>query len=89
MTNIMGTNVGNFSMKADETLDCYGLMCPMPIFKTSIKMKDVAIGKVLEVIATDEGIKKDIVSWCNTTGNELLNIKEEDGEIHVFIKRLK
>jgi TusA-related sulfurtransferase len=52
-------------------------------------MKDVAIGKVLEVIATDEGIKKDIVSWCNTTGNELLNIKEEGGEIHVFIKRLK
>jgi TusA-related sulfurtransferase len=61
----------------------------MPIFKTSIKIKDVAIGKVLEVIATDEGIKKDIVSWCNTTGNELLNIKEEDGEIRVFIKRLK
>jgi len=52
-------------------------------------MKDVAIGKVLEVIATDEGIKKDIASWCNTTGNELLEICEEDGEIHVFIKRLQ
>jgi TusA-related sulfurtransferase len=76
-------------MKADETLDCYGLMCPMPIFKTSVKMKDVEIGKVLEVIATDEGIKKDIVSWCNTTGNELLDIKEEEGEIHVFIRRLR
>ncbi|OQZ01365.1 MAG: SirA family protein [Candidatus Brocadia sp. UTAMX2] len=76
-------------MKADETLDCYGLMCPMPIFKTSVKMKDVAIGKVLEVIATDEGIKKDIASWCNTTGNELLEICEEDGEIRVFIKRLQ
>ncbi|MDG6026151.1 MAG: sulfurtransferase TusA family protein [Candidatus Brocadia sp.] len=76
-------------MKADETLDCYGLMCPMPIFKTSVKMNDVAIGKVLEVIATDEGIKKDIASWCNTTGNELLEICEEDGEIRVFIRRLK
>lgn len=76
-------------MKADETLDCYGLMCPMPIFKTAGKIKDIEIGKVLEIIATDEGIKKDIVSWCNTTGNELLGIKEEDGEIHVFIKRIK
>lgn len=76
-------------MKADETLDCYGLMCPMPIFKTSVKMNDVAIGKVLEVIATDEGIKKDVASWCNTTGNELLEICEEDGEIRVFIRRLK
>ncbi len=76
-------------MKADQTLDCYGLMCPMPIFKTSTKIKDIAIGQVLEVVATDEGIKKDIVSWCNTTGNELLGIEEDGGEIHVFIKRRK
>ncbi|MCF6157841.1 MAG: sulfurtransferase TusA family protein [wastewater metagenome] len=76
-------------MKSDETLDCYGLMCPMPIFKTANKIKDVEIGKVLEVIATDEGIKKDILSWCNTTGNELLDIKETNEEIHVFIRRLK
>lgn len=76
-------------MKADETLDCYGLMCPMPIFKTSGKIKDIDIGKVLEVIATDEGIKKDIASWCTTTGNELLGVRESDGEIHVFIRRLK
>ncbi|MDN3510217.1 MAG: sulfurtransferase TusA family protein [Candidatus Jettenia sp. CY-1] len=76
-------------MKADETLDCFGLMCPMPIFKTANRIKDIEIGKVLEIIATDEGIKKDIVSWCNTTGNELLSIEEAEGEIHVFIKRLR
>lgn len=76
-------------MKADYTLDCYGLMCPMPIFKAASKIKDIEIGKVLEVVATDEGIKKDIVSWCNTTGNELLGIEEADGEVHVFIRRLR
>ena len=76
-------------MKADCTLDCYGLMCPMPIFKTASKIKDIEIGKVLEVVATDEGIKKDIVSWCNTTGNKLLGIEEAEGEIHVFIRRLR
>ena len=76
-------------MESDETLDCYGIMCPMPIFKTANKIKEIEIGKVLEVIATDEGIKKDIVSWCNTTGNELLEFKEADGEIHVFIRRLR
>lgn len=76
-------------MKADETLDCYGLMCPMPIFKTAGKINTIGIGKVLEIVATDEGIKKDIASWCNTTGNELLGIEEDEGEIHVFIRRLK
>ncbi|MCF6148590.1 MAG: sulfurtransferase TusA family protein [Candidatus Kuenenia sp.] len=74
-------------MKADETLDCYGLMCPMPIFKTASKINEIEAGKVLEVIATDEGIKKDIVSWCNSTGNELLKIEEEEGEIHIFVKK--
>ncbi|HHT9129458.1 MAG TPA: sulfurtransferase TusA family protein [Candidatus Brocadiaceae bacterium] len=76
-------------MKADEILDCYGLMCPMPIFKTASKIKDIEIGKVLEIVATDEGIKKDIVSWCNTTGNKLLGIEEKDEEIHVFIRKLR
>ncbi len=74
-------------MESDETLDCYGLMCPMPIFKTAGKIKDVEIGKVLEVVATDEGIKKDIVSWCSTTGNELLGVEVEGEEIHVFIRK--
>ena len=45
-------------MKSDEILDCYGLMCPMPIFKTASKIKEIEVGKVLEIIATDEGIKK-------------------------------
>ena len=51
------------------------------------KIKEIEVGKVLEIIATDEGIKKDIASWCNTTGNELLTIEEADGEIRVFIRR--
>lgn len=75
-------------MKPDEILDCYGLVCPMPVFKTANKMKELKKGEILEVIATDEGIKKDIVSWCKATGNELLSIEEKDEEIHVFIRRL-
>ena len=40
-------------------------------------------------VAIDDCLKKDIVSWCNTTGNELLGIEEADGEVHVFIRRLR
>jgi len=50
-------------------------------------LKPQAPGKILEIIATDEGIKKDIVSWCNSTGNELLEINEEEGEIHLFVRK--
>ena len=34
-------------------------------------------GEVLELIATDEGIKEDMPAWCRTTGNEYLGMEEE------------
>jgi len=74
-------------MKADQTLDCFGLQCPMPIFKTAQKMKEMKSGEVLEVVADDKGIQKDMPAWCRTTGNECLAIEEKDGEFHVFVKK--
>ena len=74
-------------MKADITLDCVGLYCPMPIFKTAMKMKELKPGEVLENVADDKGIKKDMPSWCITTGNECMGIEEKNGEFHVFVKK--
>jgi tRNA 2-thiouridine synthesizing protein A len=76
-------------MKADQTLDCVGLYCPMPIYKTAMKMKELKPGEVLEIAADDKGIKKDIPAWCNSTGNEFLGMEEKDGEIHLFVKKGK
>jgi tRNA 2-thiouridine synthesizing protein A len=74
-------------MKADAQLDCTGLYCPMPIYKTAMKVKELKSGEVLEIIADDKGIKQDMPSWCRTTGNECLAIEEKDGEFHVFVKK--
>ena len=74
-------------MKADETLDCVGLYCPMPIVKTAQKIKQLKTGEVLEVIADDKGIKQDMPAWCRTTGNEFLGMEETSGEIKVYIKK--
>jgi TusA-related sulfurtransferase len=75
------------NMKADKTLDCIGLYCPMPIYKTAQKMKELQPGEVLEIIADDKGIRKDMPAWCNSTGNECLDIEEKNGEFHVFVKK--
>ncbi len=75
-------------MKADVSLDCYGLLCPMPIFKTAERIKELLPGQVLEVIATDEGIKADIRAWCQTTGNEFLGIEEADGEYRAYVRKV-
>ena len=76
-------------MKADATLDCIGLYCPMPIYNTAKKIKEMKAGQVLEVLADDEGIKEDMPAWCRTTGNELLGIEEEAGEYKAYVRKAK
>jgi tRNA 2-thiouridine synthesizing protein A len=74
-------------MKADKTLDCVGLYCPMPIVKTSEKFRELKPGEVLEVIADDKGIKQDMPAWCRATGHEFLGMEEEGSKIKVYVKK--
>ena len=74
-------------MKANQTLDCVGLYCPMPIVKTAQKIKEMKTGEVLEIVADDKGIKQDMPAWCQTTGNEFLGMEEAGGEIKVYVKK--
>ncbi len=74
-------------MKADHSLDCVGLYCPMPIIKTAAKIKELKTGEVLEVVADDKGIKQDMPAWCQSTGHECLGIEEEPGEIKVYVRK--
>ncbi len=74
-------------MKADQSLDCMGLYCPMPIVKTAQKIKELKVGEVLEVIADDKGIKLDMPAWCKSTGHQYLGAEEKDGEIRVYVKK--
>ena len=76
-------------MQADESLDCFGLMCPMPIIKTAQVVKKMKIGQVLEVVATDKGIKQDMPAWCKITGNECLAFEDKGEEIKVYVKKTK
>jgi TusA-related sulfurtransferase len=76
-------------MDADDVLDCYGLLCPMPIIETSKKIKELKTGDVLEIISTDAGIKEDMPAWCRQTGNEFLGVEQEDDVFKVYVKKVK
>ncbi|MGB9723665.1 MAG: sulfurtransferase TusA family protein [Chloroflexia bacterium] len=74
-------------IQADDTLDCVGLYCPMPIVLTAEKMARMSPGQVLEVISDDKGIRTDMPAWCESTGNEFLGIEEEGGEYRVYVRK--
>lgn len=74
-------------MKANATLDCVGLYCPMPIIQTMEKIKELEEGQVLEIIADDKGIVSDMPAWCKSTGHEFVGIEERGGEFHVYVRK--
>lgn len=74
-------------MEKNLTLDCSGLVCPMPIVKTNKTLKNMNSGEVLEVIATDKGSINDFKAWCETTGNEYINLKEDGDTLYHYIKK--
>jgi TusA-related sulfurtransferase len=76
-------------MKSDAKLDCFGLLCPMPIIQTAKKIKELRVGEVLQILSTDEGIIQDMPAWCKMTGQEYLGL-EKDGDIYrVYVRKLK
>ena len=71
-----------------QTLDCSGLCCPMPVVKTKLAMKKLEVGDVLEMISTDPGAMPDMAAWARQTNHELLDSKDEGGDIYrFFIKK--
>ena len=74
------------NITADETLDCSGLSCPMPLLKTKKHIGNMKSGQILEVISTDPGTKNDLPSFAKRTGHEFLGIKEEEGRSKLYLK---
>jgi TusA-related sulfurtransferase len=75
--------------KPVKILNYKGLPCPMPIVKISQEIPKVAIGEVLEVQTSDPGSIADFPAWAKTTGQAVLEIKQEPGLIRIFVKRQK
>lgn len=68
-------------------LDTTGLYCPEPIMLMHNKVRDMCLGQVLKVIATDPATTRDIPKFCSFLGHELIR-KLEDGETFVYFVRL-
>ncbi len=74
-------------IQADQTLDTLGLFCPIPVILASKKIKQMAVGQILELLSDDEGIKKDMPVWCKTSGHEFLEIVQEAKVCRVYVRK--
>lgn len=61
-------------------LDARGLRCPEPVMMLHNKVRDMAAGDLLEVVATDPSTQRDIPKFCRFLGHELLVQEAGPGE---------
>jgi tRNA 2-thiouridine synthesizing protein A len=76
------------SRHSESTLDLSGLLCPLPVLKAGKRLKGMASGEVLTVIATDPMSAIDMPHYCGEQGHALLS-QEKQGENFIFRIRRK
>jgi TusA-related sulfurtransferase len=83
-----GFYLGN-QTEPDRNLDCVGLYCPEPVFRTRQEIDKMEVGEVLEVIADDPAAEADIPLLVKRLGLELVEMSKEGDEIRFVIKKTK
>lgn len=80
----MNSDINN---EITERLDARGLNCPLPILRTKKMISTLNVGDVLEMISSDPGSLKDIESFCNQTGHELMSSSQNDDDFIFNIRK--
>jgi len=70
----------------DRVLHVKGLLCPIPVIKTRLAIKEMDVGEVITVHATDPSSAIDIRHFCNVTNNALLD-STIDGGVFTYVIR--
>ena len=73
----------------NKVLDAKGLNCPLPVLKTRKALRDVPLGELLTVLATDPASTIDVRHFCNLSGQELIESSETDGVYTFVIRRTR
>ena len=74
-------------IKVDQVLDAKGKSCPGPVIALKKAMKNLEIGQVLEVQATDPGSVPDFKAWADETGHTLLSHTAGNGVFTFYLRK--
>ena len=74
-------------IKPNKTLDCTGLYCPEPVFRTRIELDKMKSGEILDVLADDPAAKEDIKSLVKRIGHGLLEIESQGSRFRFIIRK--
>lgn len=68
-------------------LDCTGLICPLPVLRARKRLKEMAVGDVLDVTATDKAAPRDFETFCREMGHGLLSSTADGGVYRLRLRK--
>ena len=71
----------------DKTLDCTGLFCPEPVFRTRMALDELASGETIEVHADDPAAYEDLRRLAERLGHIVVSEKKDGDETVIVIKK--
>ncbi len=74
-------------MEPDKEIDCVGLYCPEPIFRTRTAIDELEKGQILKVVADDPAAEEDLKRLAKRLGYEVLEITHDGDEVTIYIKK--
>ena len=73
-------------MTTELEYDASGLLCPLPVLRANRKLRELPVGGLLTVRATDPAAEQDFPAYCKQTGHELVSSRRE-GDTLIFVIR--
>jgi tRNA 2-thiouridine synthesizing protein A len=70
-------------------VDATGLSCPMPVIELAKAVRDLELGQVVRLLATDPAAKVDVPVWCRMQRQRLRTQDEHDGVWRFEVERLR
>ncbi len=77
------------TVEPNRKLDCLGLYCPEPVFRTRMEIDELNVGETLEVVADDPAAEEDIKSLVRNLEQQILSISKEGSITRIIIKKVK
>lgn len=74
-------------MSEKHDLDARGLLCPLPVLKARKRLKALAAGDELHLLADDPAAIVDVPHFCAEAGHELLSHSETDDAAQIYVIR--
>ena len=75
------------TQEPDRELDCSGLYCPEPIFRTRMALDQMEKDEILKVTADDPAAEADLKRLAERLGHTVLKVTHDGEEVTLFIKK--